>query len=161
MVSGIGIITGIFLTMSAAVGQGTTSSQSTTPIIVVGSQDDLPAQTVDVTNRSSVEKYVKSYFSDIPALVAVARCESAFRQVGMDGEVLRGANPEDVGVMQINEKYHGARASELGYDLTTLDGNLGFARYLYDKRGLAPWASSKSCWDRILTNIIPGRADEG
>ena len=54
-------------------------------------------------------------------MVEIARCESAFRQTLSDGSVLKGTHdPADTGVMQINSRYHGERAKELGLDLTKL-----------------------------------------
>ena len=79
----------------------------------------------------------------------IAFCESTFRQFGADGQPLRGhVNGADVGVMQINEYYHGATASKLGFNLETIDGNMGYARYLYDTQGVAPWIHSKPCWSK-------------
>jgi len=95
----------------------------------------------------AVEMKVYAYFSDIPELIYVAECESTFRHYGSDGKVLRGnVVSADVGVMQINERYHYDRAQSLGYDIHTLEGNLGYARYLYEKQGLKPWSASRSCW---------------
>ena len=63
------------------------------------------------------------------------------------GNVLRGkANHADVGVMQINEKYHADQAKKLGYDIYTAEGNVAFAKYLYAKYGTDPWSSSEVCW---------------
>ncbi len=95
----------------------------------------------------SVEAHVRDYFSDIPIMVEVARCESHFRQVGSNGKIIRGIeNPNDVGVMQINEDYHLEQAKKLGMDVYTLDGNLEYARYLYEKQGARPWLASSPCW---------------
>lgn len=95
----------------------------------------------------SVKAVVSEYFADVPELVQVARCESRFRQFDKNGRVLRGAvNRSDLGVMQINEYYHGEKAEELGYDLYTIDGNLSYARFLHAREGLTPWLSSSKCW---------------
>lgn len=95
----------------------------------------------------SVEEYVTEYFADIPAMIAIAQCESRFRQYDKDGTVLRGEQVnEDVGVMQVNETYHKKTADKLGYNLHTIEGNVGYARYLYEKEGTKPWNSSKKCW---------------
>ena len=96
---------------------------------------------------ATVEDVVKDYFKDIPILTKVAQCESQFRQVDSTGDVLRGeANAFDVGVMQINEKYHLDRANKMGIDIYSLSGNLEYARDLYNKSGTAPWSASKPCW---------------
>lgn len=100
-----------------------------------------------VTSVVSTEERVKEYFSDIPILVDVARCESRFRQFDVNGQPLRGVqNRADVGVMQINEKYHLATAQRLGLDLNTLEGNMAYARHLYEQSGSAPWVHSSKCW---------------
>jgi hypothetical protein len=96
---------------------------------------------------STVENVVKDYFKDIPVLAKVASCESQFRQFNLDGSVLRGVkNSFDVGVMQINEKYHLEQSKEKNVDIYSLNGNLEYARDLYNESGTAPWSSSKPCW---------------
>lgn len=96
----------------------------------------------------TTEEKVRRYFSDAPVLAEVSYCESRFRQFNPDGTILRGrANRSDVGVMQINTYYHGAKAQKLGLDLYTLEGNLEYARYLYETQGVAPWIHSSKCWD--------------
>jgi len=95
----------------------------------------------------TLESYVREYFKETPILAEVARCESRFRQFNKDGSVLRGeANKSDLGLMQVNEYYHGEKAEDLGFDLTTVNGNLAYGKYLYDKEGTAPWSASKKCW---------------
>jgi hypothetical protein len=94
-----------------------------------------------------VEHVVRNYFSDAPILANVAWCESKFRHFKADGSVLRGeVVPSDIGVMQINEYYHGKTANAFGIDIHTLEGNLEYARYLYEKEGTTPWLSSVRCW---------------
>jgi hypothetical protein len=66
-----------------------------------------------------------------------------------DGNILRGEiNKSDLGLLQVNEYYHGERAEDLGFDLNTVDGNLAYAKYLYDKEGTTPWNASKKCWGK-------------
>ncbi len=77
----------------------------------------------------------------------IAKCESHFRQYNKDGEVYRGSiNTSDVGVMQINEKYHLKTAEKMGFDIYSLNGNVAYAKYLYQKEGSYPWISSSGCW---------------
>lgn len=95
------------------------------------------------------EMRVYTYFSDIPEMVAVAKCESTMRQFDSNGNVLRGrAVSSDIGVMQINEYFHGSQAKRLGYNIYSLEGNLHYARYLYEHYGLQPWSASKPCWSQ-------------
>jgi hypothetical protein len=49
-------------------------------------------------------------------------------------------------VMQINEKYHLETSRELGFNIHTLEGNMAYARYLYEKQGARPWLASSHCW---------------
>lgn len=101
--------------------------------------------------NSAVEKYVRSYFSDIPIMVEIAKCESRFRQFEKDGKVLRGEqNNLDFGVMQINDYYHGEDSEKLGLDTETLEGNTAYARFLYEKYGVQPWSSSSKCWSKTI-----------
>lgn len=105
------------------------------------------------TNKKSIsatEERVREYFQDIPVLIDVAYCESRFVQLNPDGSVMRGrANPDDVGVMQINEEYHLATAQKLGMNLNTLEGNMAYGRYLYKTFGTDPWVHSAPCWNKV------------
>lgn len=102
-------------------------------------------------NGVDTESIVRSYFSDIPVMIQIARCESEFRHTLADGSVLRGkVDPADVGVMQINTRYHGAEAKALKLDLHDLHDNLAFARQLYERQGTKPWSSSASCWSGAI-----------
>jgi hypothetical protein len=106
-------------------------------------------------NFNSVEQTVRVYFADLPILVRIAKCESHFRQYDDKGEVLSGvANYMDRGVMQINELYHNSKALTLGMDIHTLEGNLEYARHLYEQEGTRPWMSSSSCWSETQETEI-------
>jgi len=95
----------------------------------------------------TVEQYVRGYFAETPVLAEIARCESKFRHFGKNGDIIRGEiNSMDVGVMQINEYYHKDTAHRLGLNIYSLDGNLAYAKYLFDREGTQPWMSSSKCW---------------
>lgn len=129
-------------------GQNATSSDMTDATTTVSQAIDRPLSTV------STEAYVRDYFRDVPILAEVSRCESTFRQFGSNGDVIRGkVNKGDIGVMQINKYYHEEDAAKLGFDIYTIDGNLGYARYLYEKYGLDPWSSSSKCWKKHLPDM--------
>jgi hypothetical protein len=103
----------------------------------------------EIQNPKTVKETVDEYFKDTPTLSKVAFCESRYRQVDGNGEILRGVvNSKDVGVMQINEDFHSLESKKLGMDIHTLDGNLKYAKHLYDTEGLRPWASSSKCWNK-------------
>jgi len=106
----------------------------------------LPKETKE-TNPEVIEAKTRAYFRNTPILADVAKCESHFRQFDNDGSIHRGeVNHNDVGVMQINEKYHLDTALRLDIDIYSVEGNLAYAKYLYDKQGVAPWNSSGKCW---------------
>ncbi len=101
-------------------------------------------------SEKTTQEIVEHYFSDIPVLIDVASCESEFRQFNKNGSVLRGTeNSSDVGVMQINEKYHLQVAQRLGIDIYTLEGNMEYARFLYNSEGTRPWKYSSFCWNKM------------
>ncbi len=104
---------------------------------------------IEPKKLNSTKDIVKDYFRDIPVLVDVAYCESGIVQFNADGTVLRGfVNPQDVGVMQINEKYHLETSLKMGINIHTLDGNLEYARFLYETQGTRPWEYSSHCWNK-------------
>lgn len=99
---------------------------------------------------TNVELYVRHYFTDTPVMIKIAYCESRFRQYDKNGKLIRGeVNRSDVGVMQINEYYHLERSKKMGLDIHTLDGNLAYARDLYEREGARPWMSSSPCWAKF------------
>lgn len=152
----IGFTTGFLLLASAFSGQGASSSQSTLPVMPGDQAVIYEARYIDHTRREAVAAFVREYFTDAPVLAEIAYCESTYRQLGMNGEVLRGNhNSGDVGVMQINEMYHGQRAKELGLDIYTLEGNVGYAKYLYEREGVRPWKSSSRCWNQSASTKSP------
>lgn len=131
----------------------TIAQASLTSVTVTENQysgNDSTFTPVTVQDRpQTLESYVREYYANEPMLAEIARCESNFRQFDSNGKILRGGvNPDDVGIMQINEVYHYKRAQKLGFDLRTLDGNLAYATYLYEKESYGPWSSSAKCWNK-------------
>ena len=82
--------------------------------------------------------------------VKVAYCESTLRQFDLETlEPLRGVhNPADVGLFQINEKYHLEASQKDGYDIYTAQGNIDYAMHLMKRDGLRHWTYSQPCWDK-------------
>ena len=103
----------------------------------------------------TVEETVREYFVDLPVMIEIARCESKFRQFADSGSALRGGmGGQMVGVFQFFDRYHTSSAHELGFDIETLEGNLGYARYTYERKGTSPWNSARACWDITDLNAI-------
>lgn len=108
-------------------------------------------------DQTAVETRVREYFTDTPVMIEIARCESKFRQFTDSGNVLRGGVGSDmIGVFQFYEAIHAANAKTLGYNLETLDGNLAYARSVYQSQGTTPWNSSRYCWETssLSGNVI-------
>jgi len=128
------LVSSLYSPTNIAIAQDVANSDNT--------QSSMP-----IAKPITLESYVREYFAETPILAEIAKCESRFRQVGKDGQPLRGeVNKSDVGLMQVNEYYHGKKAQDLGFDLTTVNGNLAYAKYLYDKEGTKPWSASAKCW---------------
>jgi hypothetical protein len=121
------------------------SSTATTTTTVVRAASTTETK-MTTASSTPVEATVRSYFADIPVMIAIARCESRFRQVDSSGALLDGGSGGMVGIFQINSAVHTVFAQSLGFDIATVKGNLEYARYLYDREGTVPWNSSASCW---------------
>ncbi len=142
------LTTGVVFLMSSLYGSG----QADNNVQKISAQ--IPAAEAATTDSSSfktdpkaMEAYLKKEFANEPILVDIARCESNFHQFDASGNIVRGrVNNADVGVMQINEKYHLDMAKKLGIDLYTVEGNVEYAKHLYREQGAQPWISSSKCW---------------
>jgi hypothetical protein len=58
---------------------------------VIEVRETIPNQDkkIEVKKNVTVEEYVKNYFSDIPIMIEIAKCESRFRQHDQDGQAER------------------------------------------------------------------------
>ena len=86
-----------------------------------------------------------------PVMQRIAQCESGNRQFAKNGQVITNGNKNgsvDIGKFQINLSIWGAKATELGLDLTKEEDNTNFALYLYENLGTEPWVWSKHCWNK-------------
>lgn len=128
-----------------------------------GTGAEAQAVTLTLPQASSPKEFVESYFADIPIMIDIAYCESRFRHYDKDGSVFRGkVNDADIGIMQVNEYYHAKTAGMLGIDFYTMEGNVSYARYLYEKQGTQPWSSSEPCWGKSKkapTNFVALQAN--
>lgn len=97
---------------------------------------------------SEIKERVTQYFADIPVMITVAKCESGFRQFNEDGTPLIGHNLY-VGIYQIAEKIHADYAQSLGMDIYTVEGNMAYARRLYEQQGSKPWPTCSNTTDAM------------
>lgn len=145
--------------MSSLYGAGNVNTQTYLVPADITAEDVAVTEISDEQNRSftdskTIEAYLRKEFADTPVLVDIARCESTFRQFHKDGTVVRGrVDSDDVGVMQINTRYHGDLAKKMKIDLNTVEGNVTYAKYLYSKFGLKPWSASEKCWSKTSTEL--------
>lgn len=124
------------------------------PSTKVEAAEEVPTTTPQAiaSTPQVVEAQVREYFADIPVMIDIAKCESNFRQFTDSGSVLRGGG-EFVGIFQIYESVHAKAATALGFDLATVEGNMSYARHLYEQSGTTPW---KSCVpEMVSTNGTP------
>lgn len=107
------------------------------------------APTAPETDPEYVEERVREYFADIPVMIKIAKCESTFQQFEPDGSLVvsesvdaNGRRDSSAsGVFQILYKGHfKSWAVSDETNITTLEGNMRFARELYEESGTAPWA---------------------
>ncbi len=148
------LTTGVVFLMSSLYGSGQTNvhvdniinSQDQTAAVSAAVISLSPAQKV-VAQRMAIEAYLRQEFADEPLLIDIARCESNFRQFDDKGDVIRGiVNKADVGIFQINERYHDETAKKLNLDLHTIEGNVAYGKHLYEEQGSKPWSASAKCW---------------
>lgn len=113
----------------------------------------LATTTAGSTEAPSVRLTVAFFFErhGAPELVAIAGCESKFRQYEADGRPLRNRQGSSAtGVMQIMASVHAPEAEKMGLDIETLAGNLHYALHLYKSQGTRPWRASRHCWKKKL-----------
>lgn len=113
----------------------------------------MPAQALAALNVD-VESLVRAEFADAPVMIEIARCESKFRQYTDAGNPLYGGYGGGmVGIFQVYADVHRSFAKSLGMDIETAEGNIAYARYLYDSESTRPWNSSMSCWRQAAAEI--------
>jgi hypothetical protein len=95
-------------------------------------------QTLLAQTNANAEAQVRASFTDMPDMITIAQCESGFRQFDAAGNVVRGSG-RYIGIFQIDERTHAAKAASMAYDIYTVEGNIAYARYLYFASGTNPW----------------------
>lgn len=113
----------------------TTVTRETPKPVHVATSTPLTAAQIEIKEAVSVA------FADVPAMLAVVRCESSYRQFKGSGTSTPLISPtDDVGVMQINIPTWGALAKELNLDIyNSVADNILMGRIVYAKQGLGAW----------------------
>lgn len=129
-------------------------------LLSFGVSVSLPAEakvaTTTPLSQEETEEEIREYFSDLPVMIEIARCESNFRQFTDSGNVLQGGTGGGmIGVFQFFGSIHESAAEKIGFDIDTLDGNLAYARHLYEVEGTTPWNPAKNCWDTVKSVSKP------
>jgi len=120
------LIYGMFISSATITHAATTTATSST----------------ELKDPAAIEKRVREHFADAPVMIEIARCESKFSQYTDAGNVLRGGNGGlMIGIFQFFESIHATPALALGFDLSTVEGNIGYARHVYTQQGTTPWVS--------------------
>lgn len=106
-------------------------------------QHDVVLIEVVWSEEQIIEKIRETFSEDPDVMVRIAKCEGV-KDGKLDPTVISPTN--DYGIFQLNQKAHGQRLKELNIDPLTVEGNLKYARMLYDTSGTNPWYMSKNCW---------------
>lgn len=113
------------------------------PKVIVKTQE-VPVDTITpVLHRIAEAESLSSHYCT-DKLIQAKMCAS-----GEKGQVLFNPNKNgtvDVGKYQINTYYWGARATELGLDLTNEADNEEMAIWIYKNYGTEPWYASSKKW---------------
>jgi len=99
-----------------------------------------------ITQQETVQSVEIAVFGAGSPLLGVSECESGFIQYRNQSPL--ESTTGDLGAMQIS-RIHEKEAKTHGWDISTLSGNLLYAKYLYEKDGLKPWLSSRHCWAKL------------
>jgi len=104
----------------------------------------------DTQEIIEILKYYAEYYEvDFDLAYNIVKCESSVRQWDSTGEVLRGVvNNQDIGLFQINLKYHEQTALDMGLNLFDLDDNIKYGLNLLKNEGSKHWTASRPCWGK-------------
>ena len=89
-----------------------------------------------------------------PTFEAIATCESGLMHYKEPRVLTRNPVTADSGVLQLNWDAHGATIKKLGFKIYNLKDNLMYGKWLFDRYGLSPWDSSKSCWIKKVNQLV-------
>ncbi|MCX6712358.1 MAG: transglycosylase SLT domain-containing protein [Candidatus Vogelbacteria bacterium] len=108
---------------------------------------ERPASTASEAIYNEIVYLSAKYGLNTDIALRIAQAESNFHQYNDNGSLLRGVvNPADVGVFQINERYHLERSQALGLDIHNTHDNIEYAMWLLKNEGNRHWLASKAKW---------------
>jgi hypothetical protein len=125
------------------------------PAVALAQTAPNPFATLNPYSQADVEARVRQAFADVPVMANIAKCESRFRQYGSNGLPLFDPTYSMIGVFQ-ESAAHLPEALGMGMDITSLEGNIAYARYLYNTGGTDPWLDSFQCWGGMPTSAVLG-----
>lgn len=118
----------------------------------LASAEEIDVPTIPELITKSAEDAGLGVYDQI-LLKKIAFCESESQQFGKDGRLYRGwIDPDDIGVFQVNRRYHEDRMVELGYSIYKTQDNIDYAILLYKDQGSAPWNASRPCWNKQIAS---------
>lgn len=145
----LNLAVGIMMFVSSVAPTQATSTGTTSAPVSTSTPKVVSAAKVESELKKTTKELVSDYFSDIPIMVQIAKCESQFTQLNEDGSIHRGrVNNADVGTFQINEYYHLKESQKRNEDIYSVEGNMKYARHLYESEGTDPWSASAPCWGK-------------
>jgi hypothetical protein len=127
--------------------------------LVFAKAPELTPPVTHIGPNFGVKNKVVEFFeaNDAAEMIPIIKCESRFRQYDKKGAPLQNTSGSSaVGVAQImasvhpdpkilnryNKKYNTDLTAE-DFDVTTFDGNIGYALVLYKMNGVRDWECSK------------------
>lgn len=110
---------------------------------------EKPTSTTRANIYDEIVETSTKYGIDTDTALRIAQCESSLRQYDETGDVIRGTvNALDIGVFQINERYHLNKSQKLGFDIYKSQDNIEYAMWLMKNEGNRHWNWSKPCWSK-------------
>src|SRR5262245_3119490 len=102
---------------------GITLGVTVAAALLAGLVSALPAAAQTPSPNAGIRAKVEAAFADAPTMVAVAKCESGYRQFNADGTVLHGGyGKQYVGIFQIGLALHKEAGLKKGMDIMTVEG---------------------------------------
>lgn len=107
-----------------------------------GARIAVPDRSGISASPEAIQRLVETEFGVGHVMVEIARCESSLRQYEGGKVLMGGGGGNYIGIFQIGRQWVN-KAASLGFDVYTPEGNVGFAKWLYNaeivERGQPLW----------------------